>query len=210
MLGFVKKDLLMIKNNLKTYALIFIVYAILGIQGAFDISSILPFFCVIFMLATFSYDDLNNWNAYAITLPNGRNNVVKSKYVTSLILILVSLILVTILSTGFAYMNNGSINFIEIISTILGTAFGTILVLAVMYPIIFKFGVEKARIAIFVIVFGLIFLIMALLKFIDLDNLKWNFAFFEQHFVIILSLAIVIILSLSYFISQKIFSKKEF
>ena len=32
------------------------------------------------MIATFSYDDVNNFNAYAITFPNGRRNVVLEKY----------------------------------------------------------------------------------------------------------------------------------
>ena len=42
MLGLIKKDFLLIKANLKSMAMIFIVYLILAFQGTFDVIFIMP------------------------------------------------------------------------------------------------------------------------------------------------------------------------
>ena len=41
MIGFIKKDLAMIKSNFKTLGLLFVLYAIMGFYGEMDISFIL-------------------------------------------------------------------------------------------------------------------------------------------------------------------------
>ena len=42
MIGFIKKDLFMIKANLKTFLITFVLYLILAIQGSFDITFVIP------------------------------------------------------------------------------------------------------------------------------------------------------------------------
>ncbi len=44
MIGFIKKDLFMIKANLKTFLIIFVLYLILAIQGSFDITMVLHYY----------------------------------------------------------------------------------------------------------------------------------------------------------------------
>ena len=60
MIGFIKKDLAMIKSNFKLLGILIIVYAIMGLMGKMDISFILPFMCVMIMISSFSYDNYNN------------------------------------------------------------------------------------------------------------------------------------------------------
>lgn len=72
MIGFIKKDLFMIKANLKTFLITFVLYLILAIQGSFDITFVIPLIGIMLFITTFSYDDYNNWNAYVATIPNGR------------------------------------------------------------------------------------------------------------------------------------------
>ena len=84
------------------------------------------------------------------------------------------------------------------------------MIFSLMYPIIFKLGVEKARITIFVIVFALIFLVMGLFHFINFDNLNFDNQFFEKYYVIIFAILLVLMLFISYKISQAILKKKEF
>ena len=87
---------------------------------------------------------------------------------------------------------------------------GISLVLSIMYPIIYKFGIENARIAILVLIFGTVFLGGFALKFIDLSNIPSLPKFLDNYLLLILSFLSILILYISYKISLKIYCKKEF
>ncbi len=210
MIGFIKKDIAMIKSNFKLMGLLFIVYAVMGLLGEMDISFILPFLSIMIMISTFSYDNYNKWDAYSITLPNGRKNSVKAKYLATILMILIVSIITIILSFVISYVNTKTINYEQILVTMFGTIFGTLLVLTFMYPIIYKYGVEKARIGIFIIVFGLVVVGGFLLQYLDLSFIAKSLSFLEDYLIIILIGITIIMVYVSYIISQKIFSKKEF
>ena len=210
MIGFIKKDIAMIKSNFKLMGLLFIVYAVMGLLGEMDMSFILPFLSIMIMISTFSYDNYNKWDAYSITLPNGRKNSVKAKYLATILMILIVSIITIILSFIISYVNTKTINYEQILVTMFGTIFGTLLVLTFMYPIIYKYGVEKARIGIFIIVFGLVVVGGFLLQYLDLSFIAKSLSFLEDYLIIILIGITIIMVYVSYIISQKIFSKKEF
>ncbi|MDE5540007.1 MAG: ABC-2 transporter permease, partial [Bacilli bacterium] len=90
MLGLIKKDLFMIKSNLKILVILFVVYGLMAYQGEMSLSFVLPFMSVMIMISTFSYDTYNKWDAYSITLPNGRKNSVRAKYLATLLLIIIT------------------------------------------------------------------------------------------------------------------------
>ena len=142
MLGFIKKDLLIVKRTLKTFLVIFIFYAILAYTGDLDLSFLLPFLSVLVMMSSFSYDAFNKWDSYALTLPKGRDNVVKAKYIVTLILILITSLLVILLYSIISFIKKEPIDINMILSNFVGNIIGTILVECVMYPIIFKWGIE--------------------------------------------------------------------
>ncbi len=210
MIGFMKKDLAMIKSNFKLIGILLVVYVVMALMDKMDISFILPFMSVMIMISTFSYDNYNNWDAYAISLPDGRKNSVKAKYVATILMVLITAFITTILSFIIAYVNTNAINYEQILVSMLGTIFGTLLVLTFMYPIIYKFGVEKARIGIFIIVFGLVIIGGFLLQYLDLSFIAQSLSFLENYLVIIIILVTIIMVYVSYKISEKIFSKKEF
>ncbi len=210
MIGFIKKDLAMIKSNLKLIGILIVLYIIMGLMGKMDISFILPFMCVMIMISSFSYDNYNKWDAYSISLPNGRKNSVKSKYITTILLTLIVSIITIIISFIISYVNIQNINYEQILVTMLGTIFATLLVLTFMYPIIYKFGVEKARIAILLIVFGLVIIGGFFSQYIDISFITKSLSFLEDYLIIILILITILMVYTSYKISEKIFSKKEF
>ena len=209
MVGLIKKDLLMIKSNLKMVLIMLVVFFIMALQGEFDISFVPAFISVMLFMSTFSYDEFNKWDAYAVTLPNGRKNVVKSKYVASLILTIVTIILTIILNSLVGLINN-NLEFDKFISTIMGCVFGVILIQSIMYPFIFKYGMEKGRIGLFVISFaivGIIGLLSSVLKI----NIPTNVVtFFDNYWFVIIPLISIVLLLISYKISEKIYLKKEF
>ena len=210
MIGFIKKDLAMIKSNFKLLGGLIVLYAIMGLMEKMDISFILPFMCVMIMISSFSYDNYNKWDAYSISLPNGRKNSVKSKYITTILMTLIVSIITIVLSFVISYINTKTINYEQILVTMFGTVFGTLLVLTVMYPIIYKFGVEKARIGIFLLVFGIVIIGSLLASYMDLSYVLKSLAFLEDYLILILIIVTIVMVYGSYKISEKIFSKKEF
>ncbi len=210
MLGLMKKDLFLIKNNFKFMAIILGCYVLLAFAYNIDISSLPPFLSVMIMISTFSYDNYNKWDIYAITLPNGKKNVVKAKYLATLLLLMVTSFAVIILSFLISYTNTKSINVKETFKTITFTLCASLFIQAIMFPAIFKFGAEKARIGIFIIVFGVAILSGVLANVLDFNSLIGNLTFLNNYLIIILPIIAIIILFASYLISKKIYSKKEF
>lgn len=104
MLGLIKKDLLLIKANLKSMIIIFVIYIMLAFQGTFDVTFIIPIIGIMLFISTFSYDDFNNWNSYAVTLPNGRKNVVRAKYIVSIILMIILAVVAFFIGIGISYI----------------------------------------------------------------------------------------------------------
>ena len=210
MIGLIKKDLLILKSNLKSLIIIFLIFMIMSIQGQMDLSFLLSFICVVMMMSTFSYDDYNKWDAYSITLPNGRVNSVRAKYLTTILVVLISTIVVTILSFLTTFIKNKIINYEYTLILMFGNNFAIALLMSLMYPAIYKFGIEKARIGIFVIIFTLGFGIGLISKYINLSLLIKILGFVLKIWFITLPIIAVLTLYISYRISLKICLKKEF
>lgn len=215
MLGLIKKDLLIVKSNLKLIGIVLIIFFMLAVQGNFDIILALPFIAIIYLfvitlfISTFSYDEFNKWDAYAVTLPNGRKNIVKSKYITSIILV-VSALIITLLLTHLITFINGSLEFEKVISLVLGLTTGIIFVESIMLPIIFKYGIEKGRLGLFGVTIAITGIATIVSKKFDLSIFVNIIQFFDNYYFIIIPVILIIILLLSYKISEKIYLKKEF
>lgn len=209
MIGLIKKDLLMIKGNLKIIAIICIVFTIMSINGNGNFTFIPSFISVMLMMSTFSYDEYNKSDAFIATFPNGKKNAVKSKYIATFVIILLSLIITFILSLIIGVINK-DVNIEEIISTTLGCGFGILILEAIFYPIIYKFGIEKSRILIFIGVFGIVGLASLIMKNMSFNLPQNIFDFLENTWFIIFPFIVSIVLMLSYLISKHIYLKKEY
>ncbi len=206
MLGLIKKDFLIIKNNLKLIIVMLMVFFIMALGGQFNISFIPTFIIVMLFISTFSYDEYNNWDAYAITLPGGRKNIVKSKYIASLFLTLLSAVITVLLNYLISVINNTAVN--ELISSLLGSICAIVIIQSIMYPLIFKFGMEKGRIVLFILVFVMVGVITLLKNTIKIPTIL--VVLFNDYWFIVIPIILVISLLISYKISEKIYLKKEF
>lgn len=211
MRGLIKKDLLLLKGNLKVIIIVLLGFTIMALYGMNEMSFILPVICVMLIMSTFSYDDYNKWDAYAITLPKGRENAIKSKYISTFILIGLGT-LFTVLMYVLVILLKGNINLEYLAGNLLGGVIATILIVIFMYPVIYKFGVEKGRIAMFLGVFLLIAVCGILFSMIDKLEFDWSFLlnWFNYYWYIVIPLILIIGLIISYQISKKIYMNKEF
>ena len=108
---------------------------------------------------------------------------------------------------GFFEQN---INYFQLFGMILGCVFSIVLLESIMFPLIFKFGVEKGRIGVFVGVFVIAALLGFVFAGIDLDNATGFVDFFNKYYYLLLPLVSIVVLIISYFVSKKIYLKKEF
>ena len=210
MLGLIKKDFLLIKANLKSMVIIFIVYLILAFQGTFDVTFIVPLIGIMLFISTFSYDDFNNWNSYAVTLPDGRRNVVRAKYIASIILTVILGAIALVIGVGISYIRTNSINLDETISSLMGTILSSVIIISLLYPIVFKFGATNGRIILFVVVFGVAGIGALIAQFVDMTSIINMINRLDSYSLIAIPVISIILLSISYVISNRIYKNKEF
>ncbi len=210
MLGLIKKDFLLIKANLKSMAIIFIVYLILAFQGTFDVTFIIPLIGIMLFISTFSYDDFNNWNSYAVTLPDGRRNVVRAKYIASIILTVILGAVALAISAGISYTKTNNINVDEIMSSLMETMLSSVIIISLLYPIVFKFGATNGRIILFAVVFGIAGIGTLIAQFVDMTSIINMINRLDSYSLIAIPIISVILLGISYLISNKIYQNKEF
>ncbi len=210
MLGLIKKDFLMLKGNFKTWLILLFVYIVMAFQESMSLTFLLPFMCVVTMLSTFSYDSYNKWDAYVCSLPDGRKNSVRAKYIATLLLVFVTVLITTILTIIISYYRTNTVNLSSIGESIFGAIFATTLLQSIMYPAIYKYGVEKARITIFIVIFGTALVGGVLSKYIDFEFIIQRLVFLEKYIMIIIPVVIVVMVYISYRISEAIYKRKEY
>lgn len=210
MLGLIKKDFLLIKANLKSMIIVFIIYLMMVFQGSFDVTFVVPLIGIMMFVTTFSYDDFNNWNSYAVTLPNGRKNIVRAKYIASIILTIILGIMTFAISIGANYAKTSNVNLEEIIGSLMGTILSVVIIIALMYPTVFKFGSTNGRIIVFAVVFGIIGIGALFVKFVDMTAFVNMINGLDKCSYIAIPIISIILLGISYLISNKIYQNKEF
>lgn len=215
--GLILKDLAQLKSYKKTlitFIIILFVYSVTqeNLESLVDmIIVILTLGFGMFAVGSFSYDEYAKSDRYILTLPVTKRDVVFAKY---LLIISSSLIGATLgITLGFIIMLfNNSIDGGLLFSIASGSFFGISLIECLQIPCIYKWGVEKGRIQIFIISFVLIGL-GALLMTVPIDFTK-IFNFKNTDVLIKILPFILLLLSLvfyyiSYKISINIYNKKE-
>ena len=215
--GLIKKDL----YNLSSYKmslLIVIIFCGIAIIGTGNINFGPILICTIMgmiSLSTFSYDELNNSNTYIVALPYDRKTIVKSRYLLSLISIITAFLIGLILSLIIP-MFNSNMDFMSTFASTSASIIEVILVIALLMPFFYKFGVQKGRIVLFIAIMGISLLIGIVISLFENSNLKIAEFFSnlqQMNYIMLIAIAIIImllILYISYVFSCKIYKNKEF
>ena len=217
MKGLIIKDLCVIKNQMKSLLLVLALFIFLSIanKDATFVLFLIPFYMIMLLITTFSYDEFNKWECYCNSLPLSRKEIVKAKYIlfnaSSLILIILGILASVIIPN---FIENTT--FESIYASIIGVAFGICLVISLLIPFYYKFGSQKGRIMLFLTI-AILALLIGMITSLDifnnielmniinsLNNLSLGM------FTILLIIITVIIMAISYYISIKIYSNKEF
>jgi ABC-type transport system involved in multi-copper enzyme maturation permease subunit len=218
MKGLIYKDLLTMNSYKKSFIVVLLVFAVLATTnkayGNF-ISFYIPFFVVMLSISTFNYDEYSKWDAYALTLPVTRKEIVKGKYAFALGMIIIASLVGLIINLILVYVQTKTFAIQDSMLSLASVDIGMILLLSIMFPLIYKFGAEKGRLFLFLFIAAGATLIggVTLLAKDLLSNISWInnlVTIFNQYGIYITIVLILGIFYLSYRMSYKIYLKKEF
>ncbi|MBQ2658564.1 MAG: ABC-2 transporter permease [Erysipelotrichaceae bacterium] len=208
MLGMIKKDLYLMLNNRKLLYIVLIMYLGMSVMAEQDYTLFIPFLVMMMVFSSFSYDEFNNWHGYGAVLPHGRENIVKAKYVAALGLLIVSGTVSMLLSLAIGSFKH-SLDLSNSVSMLAGVCTVMLLLVSILFPIIFKFGYEKGRIAMFVVSFGISGIAILLGKVFQIQISASTLLFLEKYGLYLAVALMLILLYGSYRISRKVYLNKE-
>ena len=210
MTGLVKKDLYLSASMFKSYVAVAAVFAALTALGIYDISffvTYLSVMCIMIPVNLFAYDEQARWDKYAAALPSGRAGVVKARYLFTILICLGSLLFALLLQLMVALFTGaqGQERADLLLSGLLPAAYGCIMN-AVLLPLLFKFGSQKGRLY--------LALVLAILFGAFLGGVAALASAVQEPSALILPLAAIPVAGLlalvpSYLLSLRVFRKKD-
>ncbi len=209
MKGLLLKDFLMIKGNVRSVLLFLVVFCLIALEGNDFLLFVPALISFMMFMTTFSYDEYNKWDPYAITLAVKRKEIVFAKYLGSFILLFFSLIITFLVALGIGIYNQ-NFDLQKTFTLLLGCGASILFLQDIVYPLFIKFGVEKGRIGLFVGIFLLSFLLGWILKNVSISIPQDIYSFVVSYLPWILAVFLLILTIGSYEISKKIYTKKEF
>lgn len=167
----------------------------------------------IFAINSIYYDEANNGNAFLFTLPFSRKEYVFSKYLFGMIMGGGAWLLSSLIGIGYLSMANTGINIAEWFAINVVYLILLLVMLSFMFPIQFKFGMEKSRLVMLILVVLVFMLMNALTGGDHMDQLNEGMAFLERiNPVVLFGGALVAVLAftgVSVVLSMRIVEKKQ-
>ena len=152
MTGFLIKDFLYLKQHAKFFLLLVVFYAVLF--SSFQKEGVASFLTTLIVvmgttlvLNSFAYDELAKWDRFAFSLPVTRTQTVLSKYLFTLILGAIFSLFGLIATVSASRGNLQTEDWI----TVYVAFCVSILLPSVLIPLIYRFGLQKARVAMLVL-----------------------------------------------------------
>ncbi|SHJ35350.1 ABC-2 family transporter protein [Clostridium amylolyticum] len=206
MKGLIIKDILNLKNYGRSILLIVAFYGIFAytINDAGFLGGMIVLLMTMMSISSFSYDDLAKWDKYALSLPISRKDMVMSKYLLSIIFIVLGAALSFVIVFVISNIKS-SVNLWELLLQTYSSSAVAIIFISVLMPLLYKFGVEKSRIMIMA-VFAIPTLLLVLLSKLGIAKPS------EDQLMFLLKMSPIIVIAVmmvSAFISYNIYKKKD-
>lgn len=211
MAGLFEKDIRILMQRKKALLLFLALSVFIGYsQDGTFILSYLP----MLMIGTISYDEYDNGYRFLMTLPIDSKVYVSEKYIFCIAGTLVSCIAATLIYLTSQALKGINVNIESSISDILAAPLIMLLFVAIILPLQIKYGAEKSRVTLLVVVGIIAALIFVFKKIVNFETLMNILHYFDQiaDWIIILIgiMSVLIALLVSYLISYNIMKNKEF
>ncbi len=146
MKGMILKDLYTMRSYLRTLVVMFVFYILLGLasRNSGSFAAIVGMLCIMMSISSYSYDQMCGWDAYGASLPVSRREMVGAKYLLALMLALVGTVITALSQCLFLLAGRGT-ELGDILPATVGAGASGLLMVILLIPIIYRFGVEKGR-----------------------------------------------------------------
>ena len=152
MVGLMLKDLLTMRRYLKSLLGVCLVLGAMGffLKNPSYVSGVGGVLSFLLCMVGFSYDENAKWDAYGLTLPVTRKTCAQAKYLLSLAMVLLGAVVSALIAGGImAYWE--TIDWMELLSLAGSTVVTGIVIISLVIPCIYRFGVERSRLVILVV-----------------------------------------------------------
>lgn len=203
MIGLFIKDLLNLKSQLRVILLLLGVYSLFAISSdnSAMLGGIIAIMGVMIPITALGYDEKAKWDKYALSMPLSRTDLILSKYLLGIAFSVVGFILNFLISLWIGFTSYKESLILSMLLLSAGLFF-----LSFVLPPMFKYGVEKGRIVMMLLIFSP----TAFLLILKNMNVKLPSADLIEKFWYILPAFSVLVLFASIVLSVKIYSRKEF
>lgn len=217
--GLITKDLLQLKSYRRTLIIFIVVFTMASVTQenkeatSIMFSTLIPLVFGMFAIASFSYDELSKSDRFVLTLPVSKKEVVFSKYVLVVLFTIIGAVIGLAVSIISMIILNQTIDVLQIINISLLELLVISFIEAFQIPCIYKWGPEKGRIQVFVIIVAFSLLSGGVTYLIQNSNINFELnniinTIFKFLPIIIIAM-IGIVYYISYRISYKVYLKKE-
>lgn len=213
MKGLLLKDIYNMRKVGKQYLLILLFFTcycfFLKNPSFFPMMTVMSFSMLV--LTTMGYDEAAGFDKYALTLPLNREDLVRAKYLLLMLLLVFSFVLGMLGSTLIGlFMQGDTEPILDQMLSVATVAVIFLLVYATILPLVFKLGVEKARMMMmvcYIAVFAGIFIVFKLAVGLGASGEQME----EKMMILVPAVVILTVLYLigSYFVSIRIIRKRE-
>lgn len=213
MKGLLLKDIYNMRKVGKQYLLILLFFTcycfFLKNPSFFPMMTVMSFSMLV--LTTMGYDEAAGFDKYALTLPLNREDLVRAKYLLLVLLLVFSFVLGMLGSTLIGlFMQGDTEPILDQMLSVATVAVIFLLVYATILPLVFKLGVEKARMMMmvcYIAVFAGIFIVFKLAVGLGASGEQME----EKMMILVPAAVILTVLYLigSYFVSIRIIRKRE-
>ncbi|MFK5706575.1 MULTISPECIES: ABC-2 transporter permease [Lysinibacillus] len=208
MVGLILKDLMTIQRQMKAQAfvLVFLLVMAIFMQQSSMLLAIIVFIVTIQAITALSYDEQSKWDKYANTLPISKADIVFSKYILSVMLMIIGLVMALPILFFINFFTNNEITseFFLTFNLIVTLALCS---LAVLLPIYIKFGSIKGRFVLIALCFIPGFLTGMFKEYIP--DMSQTLLYLKQY-VYLTPFGGLLLLCLSSLVSTAIYKRKEF
>ena len=214
MKGLLLKDLLNLKKSIKLMLIIGIAYSIFF--STFEPTTLTGLLTLLFAmqsLSSFSYDEFSKWDCYALSMPLSKKDLVLSKYFLFIGFPIIGSFLSIIITITVSLIKN-NLNMLDILSGSMGYLFSIEVLMLILLPFVFKFGIERGRLIITLISFGsfgILFLAAKLIQQFNIPLPSLEIIYDLTPIIPFIAIALIAIIAfISYQASTRIVDKKEY
>ena len=217
MKGLLLKDLYNLSSYKTSLLIMVIIVGVIGFSQE-NFINLIPIMLTTMLgmmaLSTFSYDEIAKSDKYVLSLPVSKKEMVKEKYLLTVLANLIGVTVSVLLCVAVSYLvKKQSPDITILLASSIGAIFGISLVQCIQIPSVYKWGAERGRIQMFLLVICVMGIIGGigyfLLKSGIVGNIEEILKVITSYGMVLLIFFTIVMYIVSYWIAYHIYQKKE-